>query len=71
MPNIDLLVSSISPSRAFGIGQGSVVNSHAFLPTLIEAIERGAPDELAEVVDLDSFCDRIAKAVKLEFAKTG
>jgi hypothetical protein len=37
-----LLVSSISPSLAYSIGQGSVVNSLAFFPTLTLWVERGA-----------------------------
>jgi hypothetical protein len=45
----DLLGSSISPSRAFGIGQGSVVNSLAFFPTLtLDRVERGAAAEKAQ-----------------------
>jgi hypothetical protein len=37
-----LLVSDLSPSLAYGIGQGSVVNSLAFFPTLTLRVECGA-----------------------------
>jgi hypothetical protein len=45
-----LAVSSISPFLAFGIRQGSVVNSPAFIPTLIFQIERGASREEAKLI---------------------
>jgi len=34
LPIMDLLVSSISSSLAYGIGRMSVVNSRAFFPSL-------------------------------------
>ena len=46
----DLLVSSISPSLACGIGQGSVVNSLAFFPTLTLRVERGAAAAKAQSI---------------------